>query len=45
MSNWLYRIGLASARHRRWVVAGWILLAATAVLVNNTVGAGTVLLP
>ncbi len=42
MSNWLYRIGRFSARHRGWVVAGWIVLASAAVLMNRTVDAGTV---
>ena len=42
MSNWLYRIGLFSSRHRRWVVAGWVLLAFAAVMANRTVDAGTV---
>ncbi len=42
MSNWLYRTGKYVARNRRWVVAGWIVLAFTAVLVDRTVDAGTV---
>ncbi len=42
MSNWLYQVGIFSSRHRGWVVAGWILLAFTAVMANRTVDAGTV---
>ena len=42
MSNWLYRIGRRTARHRYLVVAGWVLIALTAIVVNKTVDAGTV---
>ncbi len=42
MSNWLHRTGTFSARHRRWMVFGWIILACTAVVVDRTVDAGTV---
>jgi len=42
MSNWLYRLGRVAARQRRWVLAGWILLALAVVMVNQTSGGGTV---
>ncbi|HEC09106.1 MAG TPA: MMPL family transporter, partial [Acidimicrobiales bacterium] len=42
MSNWLYRIGRRTARHRYLIVAGWVLIALTAIVVNKTVDAGTV---
>ncbi len=42
MSSWLYRTGLFSARHRRWVIAAWLVLAVAAVIINRTVEADMV---
>ncbi len=42
MSKWLHRIGTSSARHRRWVVAGWVLFALFIVIFNRSLSAGTV---
>ncbi|MEE9417233.1 MAG: hypothetical protein V3V01_18280, partial [Acidimicrobiales bacterium] len=42
MSNWLYRIGTFSARHRFWVIGAWIALVISAVAIDRTVGAETV---
>ncbi len=42
MSNWLYRLGRFAAHRRVLVVAAWIVIALGAVVVDRTVGGGTV---
>lgn len=42
MSNWLYRLGRFVTRRRRWVLAGWVLIALVVVGVDRVGGGGTV---
>ena len=42
MSNWLYRIGKYSARHRVRVVAGWVAIVLVLVFANQAAGGSTV---
>ena len=42
MSNWLDRLGRTATRRRRWFVAGWILVALVVVVVDLSVGGGTI---
>ncbi len=42
MSNWLYRLGRFVTRRRRWVLAGWVLIALVVVGVDRMGGGGTV---